>query len=186
MNLSSKKVKKCKTVGCDCFRWGSFQLCYKHYREKLKDKHAKQKEREHKLYKLESSKKKRIEKLDRKHNSYKYLHDLAWTLQSVFIRKKAADRYEMVECFTCGRKMHWKMGQMGHYWHGRLDFDLRNLKIQCAGCNKYLHGNLAIYGIKLSELLGVEGMKQLRRDAETKKYSIQELKEIIALYKKTD
>ena len=44
MNLSSKKVKKCKTVGCDCFRWGSFQLCYKHYREKLKDKHAKQKE----------------------------------------------------------------------------------------------------------------------------------------------
>jgi hypothetical protein len=109
----------------------------------------------------------------------KRLFKKAWELQSKAMRKLAARRDGYVQCYTCGKVMRWQDAHIGHYFHGRLDFDPRNLRIQGACCNTYKHGNLAVYGAKLAEE-GID-LKQLLRDAEEKgnDYSIAELKEII-------
>jgi len=53
----------------------------------------------------------------------------------------------------------------GHYIHNRLDFDQRNIRVQCPKDNTYLHGRLDVYTIKLIEELGMDGLHQLRKDA---------------------
>jgi hypothetical protein len=108
------------------------------------------------------------------------LHKKAWELQSKAMRQAAQDDDGYVFCYTCGKYMRWQDAHIGHYFHGRLDFDPRNLRIQGACCNTYKHGNLAVYGAKLVEE-GID-LKQLRRDAETTHYTCQQLKEIISKY----
>ena len=139
--------------------------------------------------KAHKDRQKAIEKAGRErlHNSYRYLMKKAWGLQSKYVRSHAADENGDVICYTCGDKLPWKESQLGHYLHDRLDFDLkRNLRIQCSGCNcaKFGNKNLAIYGIKLAQELGVEGMKKLLLDANTfgNGYSCQQLKDIILTY----
>ncbi|MCC6691364.1 MAG: recombination protein NinG [Bacteroidia bacterium] len=112
----------------------------------------------------------------------KRLFKKAWELQSKAMRQAAADENGNVKCYTCLKVMRWQDSMIGHYFHGKLDFDERNLRIQGACCNTYRHGNLAIYAERLVEE-GID-LKQLRRDAEIKgnAYSISELKEIIENY----
>jgi NAD-dependent SIR2 family protein deacetylase len=74
---------------------------------------------------------------------------------------------------------HWKRLQAGHYFHNKLDFDRRNLRPQCPRCNKWLRGNLAVYGVRLTKELGVKGMDQLMKDANTVTYSTMDLHKII-------
>jgi hypothetical protein len=115
--------------------------------------------------------------------SLKSLHAKAWKLWSVYIRTKDADWRGYNRCYTCKKYFHWKELQAGHYWHGRLDFDSRNLKPQCSRCNKWLSGNLDNYTMYLIEDMGLEAVKQLRRDAaQHKGYSRQELLDIISKY----
>jgi hypothetical protein len=113
----------------------------------------------------------------------KVLYKKAWTLFSKAVRSETVDSIGRAECFTCGIKMPPENLQAGHYFHGRLDFDKRNVHPQCQRCNKWLHGNLAHYGVRL-EIEGID-LKVLRRDAEIKgnNYSIAELHEIIEKYK---
>jgi hypothetical protein len=94
----------------------------------------------------------------------------------------------MVRCYTFDEehkeeKIPWQEAQLGHFRHNQLDFDLdRNLRIQCARCNKWRHGNLSVYAANLvSE--GID-IKKLILDANTfgNGYSISQLKEIISKY----
>jgi hypothetical protein len=112
----------------------------------------------------------------------KTLHKKAWTLVSEFVRKLGADENGYNTCYTCECRKHYKELQCGHFFHGKLDFDLRNLKPQCPKCNMYHSGNLAYYSVKLAKELGVEGMEQLRLDANTKTYTIEDLEEVIKQY----
>lgn len=73
------------------------------------------------------------------------LKDKAWKTFSIWIRNR--DKV----CFTCGST---KDSQAGHFWHNVLDFDEENIHQQCAHCNKYLSGNLAVYSVKLLKLIG--------------------------------
>ncbi len=163
-----RKLKSCRLCGGK--RVGQLTICYKCFlkRERLK--------RELKLAKLKERKKKRIEK---NHNSYNYLNKLAWKLFSKMIRMEGIDEKGMAECYTCGIKVHYKNLQAGHFWHNKLDFDRRNIHKQCVRCNKWLRGNLAVYGTKLAQELGIEGMKKLDQDAHQKVYSWLDLKQII-------
>jgi len=170
-NTKYKKIKPCRLCGGK--RVGRLTICYQCFLKREKEK------RGLKIAKLKERKK--IRK-DKNHNSYRYLHKLAWDLTSKVVRRNGADENGMNRCYTCGKKKHWKELQAGHFHHNKLDFDrARNLRPQCAGCNNQMWkgGNLAIYGTKLSKELGVEGMQQLLLDANTKVYSTTELKEII-------
>ena len=130
----------------------------------------------------------RAARREREANSYKVLHKKAWKLFSELVRRNGIispippDEVYCVVCYTCGKPMKWKDAHAGHFLHGRLDFDSRNVHPQCPKCNTFLHGNLGVYAEKLIEE-GID-LKQLRRDAEQKTYSIQELKEIIATLSK--
>lgn len=83
-------------------------------------------------------------------------------------------------CFTCG-----KLGnEAGHFKHGRLDFDEMNLNCQCTHCNRWLHGNLGEYAIRLIKKYGQKKVDDLvLRSNQVKKYTREELEEIITKYK---
>jgi hypothetical protein len=72
----------------------------------------------------------------------------------------------------------------GHFIHGRLDFDGRNVHIQCPFCNTYNHGNLGEYALRLVSELGEDGVRKLKADSIKKgnDYSIDELEGIIRKY----
>ena len=95
------------------------------------------------------------------------LHEKAWSAFSRYIRSKDADFKGYTECFTCRKKLLWQEMDASHYIHGRLDFDARNIRPCCVRCNRYLHGNLGNYAIRLIEEMGVDGIKQLKKDAFT-------------------
>jgi hypothetical protein len=90
-------------------------------------------------------------------------------------------------CISCNKKP--LKENAGHFYnannHWSVRFDERNVHLQCEHCNTYLSGNLIYYrenllkkiGISEFELLSVEAMK-------TRKFTIDELKEIISTYKK--
>lgn len=113
---------------------------------------------------------------------FKTLHKKAWGLFTEYIRRKGADEFGINSCYTCGKRSEWKMLQGGHFFHGKLDFDERNIHPQCPGCNMYLSGNLAPYGVRLALELGLEGFERLRLDSNTIRYSNDDLERIIEEY----
>lgn len=91
-----------------------------------------------------------------------------------------------ISCISCGREGN----QAGHYFtvkgFSALRFDEWNVNLQCAGCNLFLHGNQAMYRIGLVEKIGIKAVAELEAKAvgdRIKKWSIDELKEIINKYK---
>ena len=53
----------------------------------------------------------------------------------------------------------------GHFKHGVLDFDEINVHCQCKKCNKWMHGNLGEYSIRLIRKYGLEAIEELHRRA---------------------
>lgn len=80
------------------------------------------------------------------------LKDKAWKVFSKWIRQR--DK----RCVTCGSI---KSLQGGHFWHNILDFDEMNVNAQCAYCNHYLSGNLAVYSTYLIKKYGIEKFNEL-------------------------
>lgn len=89
-------------------------------------------------------------------------------------------------CISCGRH-HTGQYHAGHYMatsiRPSLRFDERNIYKQCQPCNMHLHGNLIEYRKRLIEKKGIELVEWLEGRHEPKKYTIDELKQIIAEYK---
>jgi hypothetical protein len=65
-----------------------------------------------------------------------------------------------------------------------LRFDEQNVHKQCQPCNTHLSGNLINYRINLIKKIGLDGVLRLENDFEPKKYLIEELKEIVQIYRK--
>lgn len=100
--------------------------------------------------------------------SIKNLRKRAWSLFSLHVRKKYSDDFRgFAYCYTCGVVFHYTELQAGHYIHGKLDFDERNIHPQCVRCNHFLSGNLGVYGERLIAELGMAEVRQMRRDAAT-------------------
>jgi hypothetical protein len=111
---------------------------------------------------------------------------LAWGEFSEYIRRKNADFYGIVECFTCGTKLHWKDANAGHFHHGKLDFDEMNINVQCVQCNKWNHGRLGIYSINLIKKHGLDAVTELTEKAKrttSEKKSRLEFEQIYLKYK---
>lgn len=76
----------------------------------------------------------------------------------------------------------------GHFWnannHWNVRFNELNVHLQCEHCNTYLSGNLINYRENLLKKIGEEKFNLLSLEAKkTRKFTVQELKEIIATYK---
>jgi hypothetical protein len=88
-------------------------------------------------------------------------------------------------CISCGRH---HQGQMhaGHYLsvgaRPELRFNENNVHAQCAPCNNHLSGNIVLYRKGLMAKIGLELVEWLEGHHEAKHYSIDDLKQIKALY----
>lgn len=72
----------------------------------------------------------------------------------------------------------------GHFIHSSsLDFSEVGINCQCVRCNKFLHGNLALYSNNLTKIYGNEIVDYLIRESKkVKKYSREDLEDIIKKY----
>ena len=90
-------------------------------------------------------------------------------------------------CISCQKKP--LKENAGHFYnannHWSIRFDERNVHLQCEHCNTFLSGNLIYYRENLLKKIGIEEFENLSAEAmKTRKFTIEELKEIIATYKK--
>ena len=110
---------------------------------------------------------------------------LAQQVFNKWIRK----RDEGLNCISCGKVMKQGVIDAGHLWsaggHANIRFNELNVNSQCSRpCNKDLSGDPNNYRIGFIRKYGIAKLEYLDSIAhDEKKYSIEELKEIINIYK---
>jgi ribosomal protein S26 len=114
------------------------------------------------------------------------VQDLVKAAQLVF-NKYIRERDKNELCISCKQKP--KKVNAGHFWnannHWNVRFDEDNVHVQCERCNSYLSGNLLEYRTNLISKIGAERFNQLEARARvTRKFTKDELKELIKKYKK--
>lgn len=123
-------------------------------------------------------KKKMIENLK---TSSDYLK-IAQQVFNKFIRK----RDNGLNCISCDKPC--KKENAGHYYsqggHSAVRFNEDNVHLQCEHCNTFLSGNLLNYQVGIEKRIGSQKLMELQAIAhDVKKWSKEELKELIDVYK---
>ena len=102
----------------------------------------------------------------------------AQTAFNAYIRRRDGKK-----CISCGYEGEGRQFHAGHYksqgGNSLLRFHEDNVHSQCQVCNNHLSGNLAEYRKNLIEKIGIEKVEWLESTKGTKKWSVEELKEII-------
>jgi NinG protein len=93
------------------------------------------------------------------------LRNKAWKEMSIWVRKAGADWRGYVRCFTCPKFDFWNTFDSGHFKHGVMDFNPKNLQIQCTGCNRWWSGRLDVYATNLVKKYGSSILDELERGA---------------------
>lgn len=105
---------------------------------------------------------------------------------SLYIRQRFATN-EIVECFTCGKKDHWKKMDCGHFMsrkHFSTRWDEHNCQVQCKKCNVFSQGEQFRFGVRLDMHYGVGMAQNLERESrKLAKYTLDDLEDKIAYYK---
>tara|TARA_R100001015_G_scaffold19162_2_gene15351 strand:+ start:1263 stop:1667 length:405 start_codon:yes stop_codon:yes gene_type:complete len=106
---------------------------------------------------------------------------------SLYIRLRYADKNGITECFTCGKKDHYKKLQAGHFQSRRhlpTRWDEINVQVQCVKCNMFNQGEQYTFG-KLLDLRIEEGISDelVLMSKSTVKYMRHEYVEMIDHYK---
>jgi hypothetical protein len=107
---------------------------------------------------------------------------LAQQVFNKFIRLRDAGNV----CISCSKPA--LKENAGHFYnannHWNVRFNELNVHLQCEYCNTYLHGNLIEYRENLITKIGFYKFSVLKHESDkTRKFSIDELKEIISIYK---
>ena len=111
----------------------------------------------------------------------------AQTAFNAYIRMR--DQVAGHPCISSGRQLDWTGNAVdaGHYRSTgsapHLRFDERNCHAQSKHDNRYLSGNAVDYRLGLIARIGLKAVEELEADQEPRKYSIDELKQIVATYK---
>lgn len=108
---------------------------------------------------------------------------LAQTVFNKYIRLRDKGK----KCISC-QKTPLKENA-GHFWnannHWNVRFNEDNVHLQCEHCNTFLSGNLLEYRTNLCSKIGQERFNALEAESKkTRKFTAEELKEIISYYKK--
>jgi hypothetical protein len=107
----------------------------------------------------------------------------AQTYFNAFIRSRDKGK----GCISCNKPLGNKF-DAGHYFsstHKNTTFNENNVHGQCVRCNRDLHGNLLNYQIGIQKRIGADELIKLHEEAhKIRKYTREELREIIEIYKK--
>lgn len=90
-------------------------------------------------------------------------------------------------CISCDKPITGRVNA-SHFWNANNHYNVRfnedNIHSSCINCNQFLSGNLLEYRKRLILKIGIEKFEKLESEAKkTRKFTVQELKEIIATYK---
>lgn len=91
-------------------------------------------------------------------------------------------------CISCDKPITGRVNA-SHFWNANNHYNVRfnedNIHSSCINCNQFLSGNLLEYRSRLISKIGIERFNILEAESrKTRKFTIEELKEIIATYKK--
>jgi len=104
---------------------------------------------------------------------------------SLYIRQRYAVN-EIAECYTCGKKDHYKKLQAGHFAsrrHYSTRWDEHNVQVQCYGCNIASQGMQYEFGKKLCLQFGNNFADELMiKSKQICKFTDVELQEKIDYY----
>ena len=132
--------------------------------------------------KTEREKKARRVKKEFKENDKSTLIKLAQTVVNKYIRL----RDDKLPCCSCGH-LEGRQFHSGHYENvagkQQLRFYTLNINKQCSICNNYLSANLVPYRKFMIDKYGLEKVEWLESQKHPKKWSVEELKEIIDTYR---
>lgn len=110
---------------------------------------------------------------------------LAEAQQAVNAWVRARDKFAEYGCISCGTKQGKE--NAGHYLsvgaRPELRFEPANIHLQCERCNTHLHGNLIDYRAALRQRIGPTLVDWLEGPHAPKKYTVDDLRAIIALYR---
>jgi hypothetical protein len=96
-------------------------------------------------------------------------------------------RDENKPCISCQR-YHDGQYHAGHYRTRKAApqhrFNVLQIRKQCSACNNHLSGNITEFRINLVKLISAERVEQIENDNEIRRYDIDYLKRIKAVFKK--
>lgn len=117
-----------------------------------------------------------------KQSDRKFLLELAQKTVNTFIRMRDG-KY----CISCGAKGDGRVYHAGHFkaqgGNSALRFDENNIHVQCYRCNVELSSNQSGYRPALIDKIGIEEVERLETTKNTKLWTVEELQEIIKIYK---
>lgn len=95
-----------------------------------------------------------------------------WKLASEYNRRKDCDRNGYGQCCSCGKSMHWKDGDAGHFIpkaRGKAVYFIpTNIHLQCPGCNRFDVERAKIgYTLYMLDRYGLDHIEELQRLAKT-------------------
>lgn len=115
-------------------------------------------------------------------NDIKHWKKKAREVFHAYIRQRDKD----LPCISCGRGSGCQW-HAGHYRpsgvNSALRYDERNAHKQCAQCNNNKSGNLTPYRIELIRRIGLEVVLELEHNNETRRWTVDDLKEVYRHYK---
>lgn len=107
---------------------------------------------------------------------------------SEYIRRRDSDENGFGRCISCGKIVHWKDADCGHYVnrkHLATRYDEQNCNLQCRSCNRFDEGNIQGYRRGLVAKIGIDAVDMLEiKKHNTCKISDSVYKILIAMYQK--
>jgi hypothetical protein len=104
---------------------------------------------------------------------------------SIYIRTRYAVN-EIAECYTCGKKEHWKKQHAGHFAsrkHYSTRWNEYNVQVQCPSCNIWQQGMQFEFGKQLCLQYGDNFADELMNESKKiRKFDDIEIKDMIEYY----
>jgi len=105
---------------------------------------------------------------------------------SEYIRKRDADKKGVCKCITCQREFKWDELDAGHFISRKemsVRWDERNVKSQCHYCNRFRFGEQFKFSMALDKQSRGLSKRLYNKSKEVVKYSMNDLHELVDLYK---